>query len=609
MPRRVGAIATTALKLDALEAFVLSQIDGMLNVEELAAVVALDEIRVIDLIDRLAERGAVEWDRARPLDARSRHSRPVGARDLRREEPSDRAAPHPAPAKPTRTLPEVDRRDAGAPREIRRDPRADEDDGPPSHVVEQFPPARPRPSSARVDRTSAPRVERPSSPPPSSRSGRSSPPPRPSRPASSAVKPASAGATEGSPKPSGTVATKPFAPPKPSVKIPTTATLIVEEVPASELSEDERRRFTELADRLFDVTHYELLEVPSTADRARILEAFALLAPRYDPTKRQGLGAARAALLAIFQRLVHARDVLSSAAGRTEYDRYLELRARARAYENTVKSMPPPDPSRPSGPPTVDPSSTSKVRAVAGGPSDATRRNALALQMLSESAKHRAVRPSQGPISTTNPSVKDLAAAESAIRTTGPIPEVASVTETMRRRSDELRQAAIKAQVDKLSEQATAALAEGDPGLAVVHFKAALDLKDSPELRAQLDAAARAVGETPVSANLEQARFEEEAGRWLEAGRAYEKAYARRPEPRFAERAANAFVQAGAEVKRALQLAEEASAKLPDSVQILLTLASAYLRDGQLRRARTVLERAAKLEPSDRRAEELLRKI
>jgi len=53
-------------------------------------------------------------------------------------------------------------------------------------------------------------------------------------------------------------------------------------------------------------------------------------------------------------------------------------------------------------------------------------------------------------------------------------------------------------------------------------------------------------------------------------------------------------VQAGAEVKRALQLAEEASAKLPDALQPLLTLASAYLRDGQLRRARNLLERAVK---------------
>ncbi|MFI5302836.1 MAG: tetratricopeptide repeat protein [Polyangiales bacterium] len=392
------------------------------------------------------------------------------------------------------------------------------------------------------------------------------------------------------------------------MKIPTTTTVIVDETDASELSEEERQRVIALADRLFDVTHYELLEVDPVADRARILAAFAEIVPRFDPAKHKSLGAARASMLLVYQRLVHARDVLTSSSGRAEYDRYLELRSRARAYEEAVKSGAPPATPRPSTGPTSDPSSSSKLRNATGGVSDATRRNALALQMLSESAKLRAVRPSQIP-SPATASVRDLAAVEAAIRTTGPQPDAVSLTETMRRRADELRQIAIKGQIEKLIDQAKVALGEGDPGLAGKHLKGALDLRDTPEIRAMLDDASRQLAESPTAALLEQARFDEDNGEWLSAGRVYEKAYGRRPEPRFAERASNAYVQAGAEVKRALQLAEEASAKLPDSVQTQLTLASACLRDGQLRRARIILERTAKIDPTDRRAEDMLRRI
>jgi tetratricopeptide (TPR) repeat protein len=369
------------------------------------------------------------------------------------------------------------------------------------------------------------------------------------------------------------------------------------------MSEAERTEIVALADRLFDLTHYELLDVPQTADRAKIQAAYEALAARYDPGKRKVSAGARPSMQLIHQRLVQARDTLSSATARTEYDRYLELRVRARAYEESVRSGAPPAPS--GAPPTGDPASMSRLRPPAA--SDAERRNALALQVLSESAKIRAVRPSQVP--PTGASARDMAAIDATIRASGPTPAKEMTTETLRRKADELRELAMKGQLEKLTTQAQVALAEGDPGLAIVHFRSALALKDSPELRAKVEDATKALSESATAAHLEQARFEEEHGAWIEAARSYEKAYKRRPEARFAERAANAYVQAGVEVKHALELAEEAAAKKPESAQTLITLASAYLRDGQLRRARTLLERAVKADPTDKRAEQMLLKI
>ena len=279
------------LPLDAIEAFVLSQVDGRLTLEEIGEVVGLDFVKTAQLAKRLVELGAVKSSkkkhslrprvdpRAEKVSLRPKadpRAEKVSLRpkaDPRAEKVSLRPAPAPAPRKDTNRAP------SEAPKERRR-------------------------------RTT--RSLRAVSPPPS---------------------------------------TTP--PPSPSTTPPSKAARAEDET--CDLDEATFARIVALDAKLKSLDHYAVLEVERSAEKRDIKRAYFAMAATFHPDRffTKKLGGARAPLDRIFIRLTEAHDTLSARARREEYDATLSAPApsagrssKAPAMVRPSKAPPPKTPSR-----------------------------------------------------------------------------------------------------------------------------------------------------------------------------------------------------------------------------------------------------------------------
>jgi tetratricopeptide (TPR) repeat protein len=153
------------------------------------------------------------------------------------------------------------------------------------------------------------------------------------------------------------------------------------------------------------------------------------------------------------------------------------------------------------------------------------------------------------------------------------------------------------------------ALAKNDFVASEAHYKLALAVCDAPDIRAALEAVEGKARAKKLETNLPRAEKAEREQRWADAVTYYTKAYSALPEPRVAERLANALRLEGSDLRRAVKHAEEAVLAEPRSAAFRVTLAEVYAHVGLNRRARAEAERALSLSPKEGRAAALIAKL
>jgi tetratricopeptide (TPR) repeat protein len=154
-------------------------------------------------------------------------------------------------------------------------------------------------------------------------------------------------------------------------------------------------------------------------------------------------------------------------------------------------------------------------------------------------------------------------------------------------------------------EAAEEAVRRGDPIAAAQSLRLALQNHDDPVVRAKLAAVEEAANERLHARHVARARVAERREQWSEAAESYEQAHALRAEAWSAERAANALRLSGGDLRRAVQLADQAVLAEPDVAAYRLTLGEVCLAAKLSKRAAAEAERALALDPANPRAQAL----
>lgn len=109
----------------------------------------------------------------------------------------------------------------------------------------------------------------------------------------------------------------------------------------SAISEDDRRRVTELYARLDKIDMYRLLGVAATADQKEIKRAYFALAKLHHPDRffRKDVGALRPKIDAVFAAMTRALDTLTDPKQRPLYDAYLREVLKTRITRRTAEAL------------------------------------------------------------------------------------------------------------------------------------------------------------------------------------------------------------------------------------------------------------------------------
>jgi tetratricopeptide (TPR) repeat protein len=389
-----------------------------------------------------------------------------------------------------------------------------------------------------------------------------------------------------------------------------------------------KRRILDIFYRLDGLSHYELLEVDTHADKKAVKSAYFELVNQFHPDRYFGknLGSFKPRLERLFARVTEAHDVLTRTEARDEYDRYLASVRRTQALDRTLAdrrahtseververeiqqqvqleekarhSYPPPAGAAPlppvgdavymsSGPPPATPSAAPVAR-----PADADARKRALARKLGVSIPPGG-RPSPPPAgaATTSASAREAAAAD------------------LKRRYEERLTELRSHQVQRYLDAASEAEARRDLVSATNALRIATSLRpDDKNLEARLlDTEARAASGLADS-YLEQAQYEEREGRWLEAAASYRRASRGKPSPRVYERTAHCILNGKGDLREAADFAKRARDALPDDPYIRLTLGKIYSEAGMKQSAIAELERAQQLAPKDDTIKDWLRR-
>ena len=410
---------------------------------------------------------------------------------------------------------------------------------------------------------------------------------------------------------------------------------------ACDLPEERRRTVLDTFYRLDDLTHYELLDVPQTATKKEIKDAYYRLASEYHPDRyfRKDLGSFKQKMELVFGRITEAHDTLTRKQPREEYDAYLKTLQSTRRIEESLQSsrVPPSVPPKSSpafasrSTPTPAPSGAARrtdsdrvvpdidVRAAWAPPRAPTVTNGAAATERSPSAPAA----STTPPSTTRESMRARREAFAARMSGGrvsrvppppsteppvrksvpPVPPVsaAQAGEALRRHVAERKDAARRAQIKKYVDAAQRAQEQGDPAAAANAYQLALQLSpEDPDLvRAHAQAQASATS-LLADSYLQQARYEERAERWREAARSYTRAADGMLEDADVQaKAAETMLKANLDMRTAAEYAKRATGLSPKNPNYHVILGKIYLAAGLLLNGRRELELAAELAPND----------
>jgi DnaJ domain/Tetratricopeptide repeat len=572
------------LPLGAVEAFVLSQIDGRLTLEEVATISGLEFGETSHIAEHLLELGAVEpSDDARPRRVSLRASRRAA-----KEPPAGRSV-RPAAQKSLRpAAPQKSLRPGAAHKSSR--PAAMEKTSRPAAAEKSTRPA----AIERSARPSAPQKSiRPSAPLSSGRPATAHSSARPNTTHSSArpsITPSSArpAIAHSSARPSGRAERRSSSSSVSARSVRVRTAAPVDDV-TCELDDATRARILAMAAKLEANDHYEVLDVGRDADKKAIKRAYFGLAATFHPDRFFGkkLGPVRVPLERIFDRLTVAHDTLTRREERAAYDATLPP-ARARSTPPAAK-------------PSLRPSSS----------------KALALVPRKSSRKMRAVTaPAEGEPPPPPAALPPAAASARALpprrifppapAPPPPPPKPPSPDEALRRLYASAKQGEAQRRIEIFLSAADEAMKKGDVVTAANNYRLALQNTEDPAVRTKLEAIEGLAKSRHYDQSLNRARAAEKAERWGDAATYFAKANSARPEAPLAERAAFALRMSGGDLHRAAELAQQAIALDPKNAGYRVTLGEIYLEAKLFTRAAGEAARALEIAPHDRRAKELV---
>jgi len=128
-------------------------------------------------------------------------------------------------------------------------------------------------------------------------------------------------------------------------------------------------------------------------------------------------------------------------------------------------------------------------------------------------------------------------------------------------------------------------------------------------LAARFDEVERLAAATLADQYLEQARYDERRGYFVEAAQSYERMLRGRPTPSVYDRAAHCLVESRTDLKKAVDFARKAVELAPQDVAYRITLARAYGRAEKQQSALAELERARTLAPDDDTIKDWIRRV
>ncbi len=439
---------------------------------------------------------------------------------------------------------------------------------------------------------------------------------------------------------------------------------------ANDLDLVTRRRILATHRVLDEVDHYALLGVSRRADRKAIKAAFYVLAATFHTDRHFGknLGSFRHLMEAIFIRLNHAHDTLTTANKRTTYDTTLPPENDEEMLDDEgpialVAEEKPVDPGavrriasspqlsaqtpeKPAAKPTSS-VSTSSMGAANPSEQERLRREALARKLGGSTRRFPAQsttpfpgaastlpprRPSPMPGSAAPPPRAGATPLPPRATTAGPAPMHAPLppgttpvpprtttplpprpagsgtgSGVVRRSLDPIAIAARQAEVEKLVAGGRAAFEKKDLFEAERLYKLAAQATDDPTVHAIANDVQRRARAAMADTLVAEARKHESQQSWGMAAISWLRALDARPDSaELAERASNALRSAGTDLKRAVRLAEQAVQADPQNARYRATAGHAYLDAGLFLRARSELEHAARLLPHDTQVKELL---
>lgn len=631
-PRLKEGVSLTSMQFTPFEGFILSRLDGVASLEDIADSTGATLAQVEAVIARLEALGGVTWvEHGRPT---SRESKPP---PLRPSNPPTSSSPSPSSTSIPRA-PSI--------------PSAPDVTKPPT-------------SSTSASRSSDGSTRSAGS----AANGGKPTPERISRPSATPSR--------------GIVRTKPAPPDAPRQLYDPTEL----EEPGVDLDSDRRREILDTFYRLDHLDHYQLFGLERDADKKDVREAYFRLSKLFHPDTLYGkrLGSYKVKMEAVFRRLTDAYEVLGKAKKRERYDDYLRAKdlsekvrrglaegetqaekleretvevigdavvdpdakpgrvprpttpprpsprppsaasSRPASVPPTTPSSPPPSTSssppsptststrpttssRPASappsvsepftppikearPPSVPPAPTRATStATPRAPLDEEAKRQLARDLLQRRLKGATGRPAttSAPPPPARPS---------------PPPEPADKDALLRGLASSLRQAArVTAGGDRAERQlqdARTAEQRGDLVAAVNSLRLATSLApERDDIAHELDRVRHLLAKQLAETYERQARYEEENGEHAAAGRSWMKVAEGRPEryvyPMYA---AQAFLKANVELKLAKDLAERAVQLAPENARVRALLAEVFLRAGMKANAKRELDAAAKLDP------------
>lgn len=358
-----------------------------------------------------------------------------------------------------------------------------------------------------------------------------------------------------------------------------------------------------------DWTHYELLGLERTAEKADIRARYFALSKAFHPDSFFGkeLGSFKAKMEAVFASLTAAYDVLSKGKKRREYDEYLGLTDQSRAVEASVEAVEKKAVDRESQipaapePPAVTelPSEPPLSQARLPRRKSEAERRAIARELIEKRLKSQrsaGAKPAPAPDKTTTeaPGTKrrDLAA---------------SLVTALKGASNLTGGSA-----DALNHirQARAAVKEEDWLLATNEFRLALSFGETPSLLEEYESARMALATEMSETHKKQGMYEEREGRWRAAALSWLKVVEGRPKSREAKlRAARALLECGQDLQKARELVAVVIEEAPDNRRAVLLLAGIYEAAGMTNSAVTQLELARDMDPSDKTIKDRIRAL
>ncbi len=377
----------------------------------------------------------------------------------------------------------------------------------------------------------------------------------------------------------------------------------------AELDPERKRLILETFHRLDDATYYELLDVAPRAEKKAIKKAYYDVVAVFHPDKYFGknLGSFRPKLERIFQHVTRAHDALTHPGNRADYDGYLESRNATRAFDSVA------DEEEAAREAEEIQREIEREAALAAGAEHATPSVTPAPFVSPSGIPARPLTPEERrralarKLSGAGPSHAPAAAGSAP--DAGPTTRAAAADE-LRRRYESRLAAARAERIRAYVQQADAALAAKNLIGAVNSLRLATSLAPADvELAARFRAVEQEASAALSGQYLEQARYDERRGHFVEAAAAYQRVLRGRPTAETYERTAHCLLEAHSDPKKAAELARKAVELGGGQVAYRITLARAYGAAGMEQSALAELERARTLAPSDDTIKDWIKRI